>query len=86
MSTFDSQVSKREIIETQIEHTRLSFLDRQSSGQNFSSRGNDRQSSEQNNRKFISLHRGCHKERRWNQQIMMLENGRFYHSMYLGIL
>jgi hypothetical protein len=26
MSTFDSQVSKREIIETQIEHTRLSFL------------------------------------------------------------
>ena len=28
MSTFDSQVSKREIIETQIEHTRLYFLDR----------------------------------------------------------
>jgi hypothetical protein len=24
--------------------------------------------------------------RGWNQQIMMLENGRFYHSMYLGIL
>jgi hypothetical protein len=47
MSTFDSQVSKREIIEMQIEHTRLSFLDRQSSDQNFSSRGNDRQSSEQ---------------------------------------
>jgi len=42
MSTFDSQVSKREIIETQIEHTRLSFL--------------NRQSSEQNNRKLISLH------------------------------
>ena len=42
MSTFDSQVSKREIIETKIEHTRLSFL--------------DRQSSEQNNRKLISLH------------------------------
>ena len=42
MSTFDSQVSKGEIIETQIEHTRLSFL--------------DRQSSEQNNRKLISLH------------------------------
>ena len=42
MSTFDSQVSKREIIETQIEHTRLCFL--------------DRQSSEQNNRKLISLH------------------------------
>jgi hypothetical protein len=42
MSTFDSQVTKREIIETQIEHTRLSFL--------------DRQSSEQNNRKLISLH------------------------------
>ena len=42
MSTFESQVSKREIIETQIEHTRLSFL--------------DRQSSEQNNRKLISLH------------------------------
>jgi hypothetical protein len=39
MSTFDSQVSKREIIETQIEHTRLSFLDRQSSDQNFSLRG-----------------------------------------------
>ena len=30
--------------------------------------------------------RGCHSERGWNQQIMMLENGRFYHSMYLGIL
>ena len=42
MSTFDSQVSKREIIEMQIEHTRLSFL--------------DRQSSEQNNQKLISLH------------------------------
>ena len=42
MSTFDSQVSKSEIIETQIEHTRLSFL--------------DRQSSEQNNRKLISFH------------------------------
>ena len=39
MSTFDSQVSKREIIEMQIEHTRLSFLDRQSLDQNFSSRG-----------------------------------------------
>jgi hypothetical protein len=46
MSTFDSQVSKKEIIETQIEHTRLSFLDRQSSDQNFSSQGNDQQSSE----------------------------------------
>jgi hypothetical protein len=42
MSTFDIQVSKREIIKMQIEHTRLSFL--------------DRQSSEQNNRKLISLH------------------------------
>jgi hypothetical protein len=30
--------------------------------------------------------RGCHRERGWNQQIMMLENGRFHHSMYLGIL
>jgi hypothetical protein len=40
----------------QIEHTRLSFLDRQSSDQNFSSRVDDRQSSEQNNRKLISLH------------------------------
>jgi hypothetical protein len=39
MSTFDSPVLKREIIETQIEHTRLSFLDRQSSDQNFSSQG-----------------------------------------------
>ena len=56
MSTFDSQVSKREIIEMQIEHTRLSFLDRQSSDQNISSRCNDRQSSEKNNRKLISLH------------------------------
>jgi hypothetical protein len=56
MSTFDSQVSKREIIETQIEHTRLFFLDQQSSDQNFSSRVDDRQSSEQNNRKLISLH------------------------------
>ena len=42
MSTFESQISKREIIEMQIEHTRLSFF--------------DRQSSEQNNRKLISLH------------------------------
>jgi hypothetical protein len=42
MSTFDSQVSKREIIEMQIEHTRLSFL--------------DRQSLDQINRKLISLH------------------------------
>ena len=42
MSTFDIQVSKREIIKMQIEHTRLSFL--------------DRQSSEQKNRKLISLH------------------------------
>ena len=42
MSTFDSQVSKREIIEMQIEHTCVSFLDWQSSDQNFSSRGNDR--------------------------------------------
>ena len=49
MSTFDRQVSKREIIEMQIEHTRLYFLDRQSSDENFSSRGNDRQSSEQSN-------------------------------------
>jgi hypothetical protein len=53
MSTFESQVSKREIIETQIEHTRLSFLDWQSSDQNLSSRDNDRKSSEQNNRKLI---------------------------------
>ena len=63
MSTFDSQVSKREIIETQIEHTRLSFLDRQLSNQNFSSRGNDRQSSEQNNRKLISLHNNGENEK-----------------------
>ena len=56
MSTFDSQVSKREIIEMQIEHTRLSFLDRQSSDQTLSSRVNDRQSSEQSNRNLISLH------------------------------
>ena len=57
MSTFfDSQVSKREIIETQIEHTCLSFLDRQSLDQNFSSRGNDRQSSKKNTRNLISLH------------------------------
>ena len=56
MSIFDSQVSKREIIETQIEHTRLSFLDRQSSDQNFFPRGNDWQSSKENNRKLISLH------------------------------
>ena len=56
MSTFDSQVSKREIIETQIEHTRVSVLDRQSSDQTLSSRVNDRQSSEQSNRNLISLH------------------------------
>jgi hypothetical protein len=52
MSTFDSQVSKREIIEMQIEHTRLSFL--------------DRQSSEQNNRKLItiiSLHNNAEDEK-----------------------
>ena len=55
MSTFDHQVSKREIIEMQIEHTHLSFLDRQSSDHNFSSRCNDRQSSEQNNRKLITI-------------------------------
>jgi hypothetical protein len=36
MSTFDSQVSKREIIEMQIEHARLYFLDQQSSDRNFS--------------------------------------------------
>ena len=30
--------------------------------------------------------RGCHRERGWNQQTMMLENGRLYHSMHLGIL
>ena len=35
MSTFDHQVSKREIIEMQIEHTRISFLDLQSSDQHF---------------------------------------------------
>jgi hypothetical protein len=50
--------NKREIIETQVEHTRLSFLDRQSSNQNLSSRGiiigNHR--NEQNNRMLISLH------------------------------
>jgi hypothetical protein len=63
MSTFDSQVSKREIIETQIEHTRLSFLDRQSSDQNFSSRGNDQQSSEQNKRKLNSLHNNGENEK-----------------------
>ena len=56
MSIFDSQVSKREIIETQIEPIRLSFLHRQSSDQNLFPRGNDWQSSEQNNRKLISLH------------------------------
>ena len=38
MSSFDSQISKREKIEMQIEHTRLSFFDRQSSDQNFPSR------------------------------------------------
>jgi hypothetical protein len=30
--------------------------------------------------------RGCHREMGWNQQTMMLENGRLYHSMHLGIL
>ena len=63
MSTFDSQVTKREIIETQIEHTRLSFLDRQSSDQNLFSQGNDRQSSEQSNRKLISLHNNGENEK-----------------------
>jgi hypothetical protein len=36
-------------------------------------------------RNLEGLNRGCHKERGWNQQIMMLENGRFHHSLYLGI-
>ena len=49
MSTFDHQVSKREIIEMQIENTCLSFL--------------DRQSSEQNNRKLISLHNNGENEK-----------------------
>jgi hypothetical protein len=35
---------------------------------------------------YFHSSRGCHRERGRNQQIMMLENGRFYHSMYLGIL
>ena len=35
---------------------------------------------------MFSGNRGCHREMGWNQQIMMLENGRFHHSMYLGIL
>jgi hypothetical protein len=48
--------TKREIIETQIEPIRLSFLHRHSSDQNLFPRGNDWQSSEQNNRKLISLH------------------------------
>ena len=26
---------------------------------------------------LIDFSRGCHRERGWNQQIMMLENGRF---------
>ena len=56
MSIFDSQVSKRGKFETQIEHTRLSFLDWQSSVQNFFPRGNAWQSSKENNRKLISLH------------------------------
>ena len=63
MSTFVHQVSKREIIETQIEHTRFSFLDRQSSDQIFFTRYNDRQSSEQNNRKLISLHNNGENEK-----------------------
>jgi hypothetical protein len=54
MSTFDSHVSKREIVEAQIEHTRLSFLDRQSSNQNLSSRGII--VSNHRNRMLISLH------------------------------
>jgi hypothetical protein len=37
-------------------------------------------------RNQVLSRRGCHRERGWNQQIMMLENGRLYHSMYLGIL
>ena len=34
----------------------------------------------------VPVDRGYHRERGWNQQIMMLENGRFYHLMYLRIL
>ena len=49
MSTFDHQVSKREIIEMQIENTCLSFL--------------DRKSSEQNNRKLINLHNNGENEK-----------------------
>ena len=36
--------------------------------------------------KTIDQIRGCHRERGWNRQINMLENGRFYHSMYIRIL
>ena len=42
-------------------------------------------------RSHFVIDRSCttiklHISRGWNQQILMLENGRFYHSMYLGIL
>jgi isoprenylcysteine carboxyl methyltransferase (ICMT) family protein YpbQ len=30
--------------------------------------------------------RGCHRDKGWNQQIMMLENGRLYHSMLPNFL
>ena len=33
---------------------------------------------------YLRFKRGCHRARGWNQQIMMLENGQFYHSMYLS--
>ena len=56
MSTFDSQVSKRKIIETQIEHTVYLFLIGNHRTKLSFTRYNDRQSSEQNNRKLISLH------------------------------
>ena len=56
MFTFDSHISKKEIPGTQIEHTVYLFLIGNHRTKAFFTRYNDRQSSEQNNRRIISLH------------------------------
>jgi hypothetical protein len=57
--------------------------------QSFSSSNSDKHPRlfdiKQQNRTTRQYHpRGCHRERGWNRQISMLENGRFYHSMYVS--
>ena len=56
MSTFDSQVSKNEILKRKLNTPVYLFLIGNHRTKLFFTRYNDRQSSEQNNRKLISLH------------------------------